>query len=92
MAGRGRRASFGSFRIAVILRLCATILIVESDVCMVNKRMILFTKRFRPAFAEALRAGRSKAPSAASLFPIQLVDRRRVGFDFLPIPYCDIAS
>src|SRR4030042_3999004 len=80
MADRGQRASFGSFRIAVIRRLWATVLMVENDVCMVNNHMILFAKRFR-----------SKAPSAASLFPIQLVDRRRVGFDFLPIPYCDIA-
>ncbi len=54
---------------------------VENDVCMVNKRMILFAKRFR-----------SKAPSAASLSPIQLADRRKVGFDFLPTPYCDTVS
>ncbi len=54
---------------------------VENDVCMVNKRMILFAKRFR-----------SKGPSAASLSPIQLADRRRVGFDFLPTPYCDTVS
>ena len=54
---------------------------VENDVCMVNKRMILFIKRLR-----------SKAPSAASLSPGQLADRRRVGFDFLPTPYCDIVS
>jgi len=43
--------------------------------------MILFAKRFR-----------SKAPSAASLSPGQLADRRRVGFDFLPTPYCDTVS
>jgi hypothetical protein len=66
---RGQRASFGSFRIAVILRLWATILIVESDVCMVNKRMILFTKRLRP-----------KAPSAAPLSPVQFADRQGIGF------------
>jgi hypothetical protein len=54
---------------------------VKNDVCMVNKRMILFAKRFR-----------SKAPSAASLSPGQLADRRRVGFDFLPTPYCDTGS
>src|SRR4030067_3376499 len=77
---RGQRASFGSFRIAVILRLWATMLIVESDVCMVNKRMILFTKRLRPAFAEALRAGRSKAPSAAPLSPVPFAYRQGIGF------------
>jgi iron complex transport system substrate-binding protein len=38
---------------------------VEYDVCMVNKRMILFAKRFR-----------SKAPLAASLSPAQLAARR----------------
>jgi len=81
MADRGQRASFGSFRIAVIRKLWVTVLMVENDVCMVNKRMILFAKRFR-----------SKAPSAASLSPIQLVDRRRVGFDFLSTPYCDTVS
>jgi iron complex transport system substrate-binding protein len=41
---------------------------VEYDVCMVNKRMILFTKRFR-----------SKAPLAASLSPTQLAARRGRG-------------
>lgn len=81
MAGRGQRASFGSFRIAVILRLWATILIVESDVCMVNRRMILFAKRFR-----------SKAPSAASLSPGQFGDRLRIAFDFLPTLYCYTVS
>ena len=53
---------------------------VESDVCMVNKRMIFFTKRLRPAFAEALRAGRSKASSAAPLPPVQFADRQGIGF------------
>ncbi len=48
---------------------------------MVNKRMILFAKKFR-----------SKALSAASLSPIQLVGGRRIAFDFLPTPYCDTAS
>ena len=41
---------------------------VEYDVCMVNKRMIFFTKRFR-----------SKAPLAASLSPAQLAARRGRG-------------
>jgi len=81
MADRGQRASFGSFRIAVIRRLWVTVLMVENDVCMMNKRMILFAKRFR-----------SKAPSAASLSPIQLANRRRVGFDFLSTPYYDTVS
>jgi hypothetical protein len=54
---------------------------VENDVCMVNKRMISFAKRFR-----------SKAPLAVSLSPGQLVERRRVGFDFLPTPYSNTAS
>ena len=43
--------------------------------------MNLFAKRFR-----------SKAPSAASLSPIQLANRRRVGFDFLSTPYYDTVS
>ncbi len=59
---------------------------------MVNKTMNLFAKRFRPAFAEALRAGRSKAPSAASLSPVQFGDRLRTAFDFLPTLYCDTVS
>ena len=81
MAGRGQRASFGSFRIAIILRLWATVLTVENCVCMVNKPMILFAKRFR-----------SKAPSAASLSPGQFVDRPGTGCDFLPAPYSDTVS
>jgi hypothetical protein len=56
---------------------------------MVNKTMNLFAKRFRPAFAGALRAGRSKAPSAAPLSPVQFGDCRGIGFHFLPIIYCD---
>ena len=44
-------------------------LIVESDVCMVNKGMILFTKRLR-----------FKAPSAAPLSPGQFGDRQGIGF------------
>ena len=67
-------ASFGSFRIANIMRLRSTALTVEIGVCTVNKAIILFSKTFRPAFAEALRAGRSKAPPAASLFPGQFSD------------------
>ena len=78
---RGQRASFGSFRIAVILRLWATILNVESDVCMVNNRMILFTKRLR-----------SKAPSAAPLSPVQFANRRGLGLYFLPTIYYDTVS
>ena len=78
---RGQRASFGGFRIAVILRLWATILNVESDVCMVNKRMILFTKRLR-----------SKAPSAAPLSSVQFADRRGLGLYFLPTIYYDTVS
>jgi hypothetical protein len=54
---------------------------IENDVCMVNKRMILFDRRFR-----------SKAPSAASLSPVELVDGRRIAFDFLPTPYCNTVS
>jgi hypothetical protein len=53
---------------------------IENDVCVVNRRMILFAKRFR-----------SKALSAASLSPIELVGGRRIAFDFLPTP-CDTAS
>ena len=78
---RGQRASFGSFRIAVILRLWATIPNVESDVCMVNKPMILFTKRLR-----------SKAHSAAPLSPVQFADRRGLGLYFLPTIYYDTVS
>ena len=81
MAGRRQRASFGSFRIAIILEGWATGLTVENGVCMGNKPMILFVKRFR-----------SKALSAASLPPDQLGDRRRITFDFLPTPYCDTVS
>ncbi len=94
MADRGQKASFGSFRIAVIRRLWVTILMIENDVCMVNKRMIVFAKRFALPSPKRLRAGRSKAPSAASLSPIELVDGRRIAFDFdfLPTPYCDTVS
>jgi hypothetical protein len=67
-------------------------LMVENDASMVGKIENLLAKRFRPAFAEALRAGRSKAPSAATLPPGLFVDFRRVGFDFRPSPYCDIVS
>jgi len=81
MAGNGKRASFGSFRIAVLLRLWLTILILENDVCIGNKRMILFAKRFR-----------SKAPLAASLSLGQFVNHRRIGFDFRITPYYDTAS
>ncbi len=81
MAGWGQRASFGSFRIAIILRLWVTVLTVENGVCMVNKPMILFAKRFR-----------SKAPLAASLPPGQFVDRPGTGCDFLLAPYCDTVS
>jgi len=54
---------------------------VENNVCTVKKRMILFAKRFR-----------SKASLAASLSPGQPLDRRTIGFDFLPTPYCDTGS
>ena len=43
--------------------------------------MILFAKRFRP-----------KAPLAASLTLGQLVDRSRIGSDFLPTANCDKVS
>jgi hypothetical protein len=46
-----------------------------------SKPAILFAERFR-----------SKALSAASLSPGQLVDRRRIAIDFLPTPYCDAIS
>jgi hypothetical protein len=54
---------------------------IENDVCMVNKRMILLAKRFR-----------SKALLAAPLSPIELVDNRRIAFDILLTPYCDTVS
>ena len=79
MAGRGQRASFGSFRIAVLCRLWVTVLVVEIDVCMVIKGVNLFAKGFR-----------SKAPLAASLSPGGFVNRRRIIFDFLPTPNCNI--
>jgi len=50
---------------------------VEYDVCMVNKRMILFAKRFR-----------SKAPLAASLSPTQLAARRGRGGKSLLLILC----
>ena len=81
MAGRGQRDSFGSFRIAVVWRLWATVLMLEDDVGMVNRRMILCVKKFR-----------SKASLAAPLSPGQLVDRRRIGFYFSPTFYCYTAS
>jgi len=52
------------------LRLWVTVLIIECDVCMVNKRMILFTKRLR-----------SKAPSAAPLSPVRF--EAHPGIDFI---------
>jgi hypothetical protein len=78
---RGQKASFGSFRIAIILRVWVTVLMIENGVCMVDKQLILFAKRFR-----------SKALSAASLSPIELVDSRRIAFDILLTPYCDTVS
>jgi hypothetical protein len=48
---------------------------------MVNKPLILLAKRFR-----------SKALPAASLFPTELVDSRRIAFDILLNPYCDTVS
>jgi hypothetical protein len=54
---------------------------IENDVCMVNKRIILLAKRFR-----------SKALSAASSSPIELVDSRRIAFNILLIPDCDTVS
>ncbi len=60
---------------------------VENDVSSVNKMMNLFAKRFRPAFAGVLRAGRSKAPSAASLSHGRLVNFERTGFDFMDSPF-----
>jgi hypothetical protein len=61
--------------------LWVTVLMIESDVCMVNKPLNLFGKRFR-----------SKAFSAACLSPGQLICRARIGFNFLPTPYYDKAS
>jgi hypothetical protein len=55
---------------------------VENDVCMANKTMDLFAKRFR-----------SKAPSAASLSLADLwTSKGRIGFDFLRSPYCNTVS
>ena len=54
---------------------------VEIDVCMVTKRLILFAKRFR-----------SKASPAAPLPPVLFVTLRRIGFDFLPPRHYDTAS
>ncbi len=51
---------------------------VEIDVRMVTKRLILFAKGFR-----------SKAPSAAPLPPVLFVILQRIGFDFLPPRHCD---
>jgi hypothetical protein len=81
MADRGQRADFESFRIAVIGSSGVTVLMIENDVCMVNRRMILFVNRFR-----------SKALSAASLSPIGLLDGRRITCYFLLTPYCDTVS
>jgi len=39
-AGKDQRASLRSFRIAIIIRLWATVLRVDNGVCMVNKPMI----------------------------------------------------
>jgi general secretion pathway protein I len=56
--------------------------LVKKDVSEVNEVMDLFAKRFRPAFAEALRAGRRpKASSAASLSP----ERARGGFTLIEV-------
>jgi hypothetical protein len=60
---------------------------VENGVCMVNEPMTLFAGRFRPAFAEALRAAKSKAPSAASLSSGQFVGCQETGCDLLAAPY-----
>jgi hypothetical protein len=48
--------------------------------------MILLAKRLAPPSPKRLRAGRSKAPSTASLSPGQLEDGGSIGFDFLPAP------
>jgi hypothetical protein len=81
MVGRGQRVGFGSFEIAIILRLWSTALTVENGVCMVNKAIILFSKRFR-----------SKVPSAASLSPGQFADHGGTGCDFLPASHFDTVS
>jgi hypothetical protein len=52
------------------------VVILKIEVCIGNKRMVLFAKRFR-----------SKVPLAASLSLGQLVDRHKIGFDSLPIAY-----
>ncbi len=64
----------------------------ENNVSKVKEITSLFAKRFRPAFAGALRAGRSKAPLAGSLSPSRLVNFRGIGFDFLSYPYCETVS
>ena len=54
---------------------------VEINVCMVTKRLILYAKRFR-----------SKASSAAPLPPVLFVILQRIGFDFLPPRHYDTVS
>ena len=73
--------SFESFRIAVIWILWVTVLIIASDVCRMNRRISLFGKRFR-----------SKAFSAACLFPGQLIRPGRIGFILLSTPFYDTVS
>jgi len=81
MVAEGGRASFGSFRIAILWTLGVTVLIVKNDVCMVNKTMNLFTQRFR-----------SKAPSAAPPSLSRFINFWRIGFHFFSISYCDTVS
>ncbi len=54
---------------------------VEIEVRMVTKRLILFAKGFR-----------SKASSAAPLPPVLFVILQRIGFDFLPPRHYDTVS
>ena len=76
-----RRASFGSFRIAVLYKTMGGKPVGSDDVSRAINVMNFFIKRFR-----------SKASSAGSLSPGRFVNRRRMDFDSLPTPDCDTVS
>jgi hypothetical protein len=78
--------NFGSFRIADFLSIWLIILVVGNDVFMRYMHMNLLDKRFRPAFAEALRAGRSKASSARRLSPYNFEFSNMAGSFFWQSP------
>ena len=75
MAERGRKPAPKALELRLSEKVWEPGVMVKNDVCVANKRFVLFPKRFR-----------SKAFCAVSLPPDQIVDRRRIGFCFPASP------